>query len=102
MLTKNQEQALQVLRWTYGYLEEIPVIWDPKNKRISLNTENHKWIVWKFSPITLLAYDHLRFNNTIVSKTWELTAFELLYVYHRTLLLYGIFNGIAWNISFKT
>lgn len=46
MLTKYQQQALNWLRRFYLHIEEVPIVWDSKYKRLSTNTQLRKWIFW--------------------------------------------------------
>lgn len=51
MLTRHQELALQALRWSFGYLEEIPVVWNSQANRISLNASKRIWKHWNIGNI---------------------------------------------------
>ncbi len=46
MLTKYQQKAINWLRRFYVHIEEVPLIWDCKQKRLTTNSQSRKWILW--------------------------------------------------------
>ncbi len=54
MLSKYEEQVIKWLHRCYFYVEEVPVIWDSKLKRISINYQLSTWVKWWFSNFIVL------------------------------------------------
>lgn len=53
MLTKYQEKGFKWLRRCYSYVYEVPIVWDPKLKQLSCNTQPQKWIFWLIGNFTV-------------------------------------------------
>lgn len=46
MLTKYEALAITWLRSCFSYIEEVPIVWDSRLKRLSTNSQVCKWIKW--------------------------------------------------------